>query len=586
MDSKELLQQKQRLMQLGASGQIEAALELAEQLSARAPEDMELGYALAQLQEQKGMVEPALQSYMRVVSRPSPVIRQALGRLVDLCLAHGYEKLALEPARHLARANDQSARAQFQMALCLLAIDHLMEAKEYLLRAVSLDGNSAPALFRLADVCLNLGEVREAIAYFKRFSDANGTPEAAEHWCLNYLSGVSEQEIFEAHRRFAQTIESSAEPATIKASPPAGRSLRIGLISKDFCSHSVAWFIKPMMRNREACDWHLTCYSTGQKKDGVTAELKTLCDSWRDVASVSNASLSEQIRSDRIDVLIDLVGYAGDARLSVFAHRVSPVQVTYLGYPNTTGLAQMDYRFTDDWSDPEGMTDAYYTEDLVRLPGGFLCFEPHAEAPVVAPRKHVSSGSVVFGSFNVHHKISSEIFDCWAEVLKAVPGSHMLFKSRPLAEPRFCDAFLERFEARGIDRSRLRLLGHTAGKAEHLALYNEVDINLDTYPYNGTTTTCEALWQGVPTLTLAGEGHRARVGCSILNQVGLQDWVASSVEEYIALAVDKTRDLNALTMLREGLRNRMRQSSLLDGKRMVTEMDQAFRNMVQAASDG
>lgn len=584
MNANQLIQAKRRLMELGASGQTGAALDLAEKLCAQCPDDVELCYALAQLQAQKGMVEPAIQSYMRVVSRPSPVIRDALRRLVDLCLAHGYEKIALEPARHLARENSHSALAQYQLALCLSALDQLMEAKVCLLKVLALDEGFIPAIAKLADVCLNLGEVREAIDYFAQFAVKNGSPEAARHWCLNYLSGVSEQDIFAAHKQFAGIIERATTPATLPATSPEGRTLKVGLMSKDFCSHSVAWFIKPLLRSKGVCDWHLTAYSTGHKKDAVTAELQSLCDVWREASTMADEVLCTQIKSDEIDVLIDLVGYAGDARLSVFARRASPVQVTYLGYPNTTGLGQMDYRLTDEWSDPSGQTEAFYTEQLRRISGGFLCFEPHQDAPPVVVRQPGGPGDVVFGSFNVHHKISDEIFDCWVRVLKAIPASRMLLKSRPLADPAFCKHFLERFATNGIEPARIRLLGHTPGRQEHLALYNEVDINLDTYPYNGTTTTCEALWQGVPTLTLAGEGHRARVGCSIMNQIGLGDWVVHNADDYVARAIEKVDDLASLAALRSGMRERLSQSPLLDGERIVNELDQAFREWVQLAS--
>ena len=583
MDTANIVNNKKRLVQLGAEGRYEEALKLAEQMLVLLPKDIELRYALAQLQAQQGMIEPAIRSYMEVVSRPSPILLQALDHLVSLCLGNGYEKLALEPARHLASTHASSARAQYNLARCLLRLDHLLEARTCLEKTLSLDSSFLPAWHLLADVVLNLGEVRQAIEYFKKSSVLRGVPDSAEHWCLNYLSDVDEESVFESHKRFAKTLAPVSAPLSGPELPDSSEGLRIGLVSKDFCSHSVAWFLKAMLRNR-LDSWDVTCYSIGSKVDEVTKELKSLSDGWVEAVSLDDEQLAKKIRDDRLHVLVDLVGYAGESRLSIFARRVAPVQVTYLGYPNTTGLEQMDYRLTDEWSDPEGMTDAFYTEKLIRLPGGFLCFEPHSDSPPVVSRREIASQGIVFGSFNVHHKISDAAFGCWIKVLNAIPNSSIVLKSRPLAEPAFCERMYRIFEQAGVGRSRVKLLGHTPGKLEHLSLYNEIDINLDTFPYNGTTTTCEALWQGVPTLTLAGNSHRSRVGCSILAQVGLQDWVAETPEDFVSIAKLKSKDPDGLATLRAEMRDRMQRSSLLDGVRFVTELDSAFRNMIEPLS--
>jgi protein O-GlcNAc transferase len=297
----------------------------------------------------------------------------------------------------------------------------------------------------------------------------------------------------------------------------------------------------------------------------MTEELLAASDVWRESRALSDQQLCNQIIADKVDILVDLSGYASRNRMAVFARRAAPIQVTYLGYPNTTGLSRMDYRLTDDQCDPEGTTEQFHTEELLRLPGGFLCYYPNVCAPIVAPfpASH-NGGQVCFGSFNTFQKIGPELLAAWAKILKQVENSKLLIKAGPLHDAEFCAWVCQHFEQVGVDPLRVELIGWTKDKAEHLNLYSKIDIHLDTFPYNGTTTTCEALWQGVPTLTLCGDVHRARVGYSILSQLGMEDYVAHNIEGYIAKAVEKANDIENLSTLRSQLRERMQKSDLMD----------------------
>jgi predicted O-linked N-acetylglucosamine transferase (SPINDLY family) len=240
----------------------------------------------------------------------------------------------------------------------------------------------------------------------------------------------------------------------------------------------------------------------------------------------------------------------------------------------------MDYRLTDQQSDPEGSTEQFYTESLLRLQGGFLCYYPNACAPSVSPLPaSQNGGQICFGSFNTFQKIGPQLLEAWAKILKQVKNSKLLIKAGPLHDAEFCAWVRQYFEQEGIDPLRVELMGWTGDKADHLELYSKIDLHLDTFPYNGTTTTCEALWQGVPTVTCVGEVHRARVGYSILSQLDMQDYAAHSIDGYIAKAVEKANDLVELSKLRAQLRERMQKSSLMDVERFSSNLADAYSQM-------
>ena len=294
----------------------------------------------------------------------------------------------------------------------------------------------------------------------------------------------------------------------------------------------------------------------------------------------------ELIRKDDIDILVDLSGYTGTYRLDLFAKRAAPIQVSYLGYPNTTGMSRIDYRLVDDWTDPTGKTEKFYSESLVRLASGFLCYYPNPSAPCVSELPANGNGrGVCFGSFNSFHKITNELLSAWANILLGIEGSTLIIKTGALHEESMRDTIHAQFETLGIEPARVELLGWNFEKLSHLDVYSKVDIHLDTSPYNGTTTTCEALWQGVPTITLTGDVHRARVGVSILTQVGLSDYIAKDLSEYVTIAVKKARDLSELSELRKTLREQMRNSMLMDVEAFSTELANAYETMYLEYTD-
>jgi predicted O-linked N-acetylglucosamine transferase (SPINDLY family) len=284
------------------------------------------------------------------------------------------------------------------------------------------------------------------------------------------------------------------------------------------------------------------------------------------------------VREHEIDILVDLAGHTSDNRLDVFARHPAPIQVSYLGYPNTTALPEIAYRFTDDIADPVG-ADTYYTEELIRLPGGFLCFNPPQPYMDVAPLPAGETGNITFASFNAVHKINRKVIALWSRVLHAVPGSSLLMKAGGLADPETRESIMSGFKQHGILEDRIIFVERTLGYREHLEVYNRCDIALDTFPYNGTTTTFESLWMGLPVITLAGDRHAARVSQSILSRLGLSDMVANDADDYIRLAKELANDRKRLAKLRSSIRPTMLESRLRNARALAKEIENAYREM-------
>lgn len=348
----------------------------------------------------------------------------------------------------------------------------------------------------------------------------------------------------------------------------------MGYVSPDFHAHSVAYFIEPVLARHDPAAVETYCYAEVAQPDAFTEHMKTLAAHWRGTFGRSDDEVADMIRNDAIDILIDLAGHTAHNRLAVFARRPAPVQVTYLGYPNTAGLPQMDYRLTDAAADPPGQ-EVYYTESLVRLPQGFLCYAPPHESPAVGPLPAATGGCITFGSFNALPKMNNEVIALWARVLQSVPGARLILKNKSLQDAKTCERYRQHFHP----PERIELLGWLDDPADHLSIYHRVDIALDTFPYNGTTTTCEALWMGVPVITLAGERHAGRVGLSLLTQLGLTELIAKTPDEYVRLAVALAGNRERLAALRAGLRERMRRSPLCDAQSFTRDLEAAYREM-------
>jgi protein O-GlcNAc transferase len=462
---------------------------------------------------------------------------------------------------------------------------HLDEAIEQFQLAITAGGGSDFARAGLADVLLTVGRVEESIEHLQHLVDTRPDLETLHSTlllALHYGELCTPAQMVDEHRRYgrrhAATADTGWRPGVYDRDPD--RRLRIGYLSPDFRNHSVAYFIEPLIEAHDRSQVEVICYAKVARPDATTRRLMARADAWRDVYGLSSPELVEAIRADRIDILVDLAGHTLGDSLCALARRTAPVQATYLGYPNCTGVPTIDYRITDRWTDPEGESDMLSTEQLVRTEGGFLCYRPPEYAtPIALLPAGVDERQITFGSFNNLNKLSPQVITAWATLLKRVPRSRLVLKAAGLRYAAAREYVHERFQAQGIGAERLELAGQDAAPADHLLRYNRIDIALDTFPYNGTTTTCEALWMGVPVVTLAGRTHVSRVGVSLLSVLNMPELIADSPADYVELAVELAADSRRVVALRSDLRRRMMNSRLTDAPAAARAMEQAYRRM-------
>lgn len=432
------------------------------------------------------------------------------------------------------------------------------------------------ALLHRGFLLLEQGRPADAEAAFDRVLEMvpdHPSAASARLFALNYRDDRDAGMVAAAHREWGRAAAArlpALPPPTFDGDPE--RRLRVGYLSPDFRTHSVAWFVAPLLAGHDRAGFEVVGYSDVAAPDAVTDRIAAACDDWHVVHALDDEALAARIRADGIDLLVDLAGHTAYNRLGVFARRPAPLQATWLGYPNTTGLAAIDFRVSDAIADPPGMGDGDHAERLVRLARPFLCYEPPDTRP--APR---GPGPLTFGSFNALAKLSPATVAAWAAILAELPGATLLLKGPGLADAAQARWWLDRFAAAVVGPDRVRLVDRVPGMAGHLALYGEVDVALDPFPYNGTTTTLEALAMGVPVVTLAGDRHAARVGAAILHPLGLGDLVAPDVAGYVARAVALAGDHDRRRLLRAALPGRLRASPLCDAADFVAAMEAAYR---------
>ena len=528
-----------------------------------------------------GMLKEAVESHDKAIGL-KPDYAGAYSNRGNALKDLGMLKEAVESHDKAIELKPGWAKAYCNRGNALRDLGNLNEAVESYGKAIKLKPDYADAYGALGGALKDLGKLNEAVEQLSKALSLK--PDDIDLYsnylfCLNYLHTVEPDRLFNEHKRWAEAHGNKTPfPDMDNRLPDPERRLKVGYVSPDFRRHSVAFFLESLFSWRSREDFEIFCYADVKRPDTSTEAFRGASDHWRDCHGLTDQEVFHYIQNDGIDILIDLAGLTADHRMSLFSRRVAPVQVTWLGYPGTTGLPTMDYRITDAWADPVGETERYHTEELVRLPHGFLCYRAHDGLPDVAPLPAMAKGYVTFGSFNDLAKVTPQVVALWARILKAVPGSRLLMKNKSFSDEWAREHSYGLFEEQGIERARLEFVGW-ASRREHYALYGEVDIGLDTFPYNGTTTTCEALWMGVPVITLAGKLHAGRVGVSLLSQVGLEEWIVASEEQYFEIACRWADELEGLGALRAGLRGQMASSSLCDGKAFARKMEQAYRTM-------
>ncbi len=562
----------------------EEAIPILVQLEAEMSTSTELQFLLGEALFCTGRLEEAAACLKRLVAQAPDYVdaQSSLGRVymdqnkypeANQCLSAA---IALNP-RHVI--------SLVYMGILMIQFCQFDNACIALGNALAIEPRNFRALNNLGRASSMMGRPDEATGWYRQALEVapNDVSIIGNYlFALNYCADLSPEFVAQEHFRLALGARRIYYDT---ATPPLQRKeagkLRIGYVSGDFYTHSVTSFVEPILIHHDYEKFTVVCYSLGTTLDATTNRIKALPCTWLDMARVSQDQLAQQICMDKIDILVDLAGYTADNRIGVFARRPAPLQVSWIGYPNTCGLPQIDYFLTDSVCDPPGMTDHLFSERLWRLPRIFCCYLPPMEFPAVAPPPCLANGFVTFCSFNNFAKVTRQQLILWARIIRAVPGSRLYLKSLSLGDRSVKESVLAQFASEGVDSDRIDMRVVTTTKLEHLKEYSRVDIALDTYPYHGTTTTCEALWMGTPVITRSGVTHASRVGVSLLQNIGCAYCIAVDSDDYVVRAVTLARDTARLIALRRELRAMIANSSLMDFAGVTREVEAAFVAMYE-----
>ncbi len=530
------------LINLVAQGKSQEAISLVEEKIAQFPEDAESFYNLGTLYNQLGQYEKAL-TYLHKALELDPKLTMAYQ---NLAFAYSQQSQFTEVIRAQQKAIEVDPKMvvpHLNLGYSYYNQGHILKAIDCFRETLRLDPNFHPG--------------HSGLLHTLNF-DPNSTPEA----------------IAQAHTEWGKQYSIPVKQYPNPREPQ--RPLKIGYVSPDFRQHSVSYFLKPILEHHSPEQFTVFAYANVVKPDEVTERLRAIVPHWRDISQENDAAVCEQILHDEIDILIDLAGHTGNNRLPVFAQKPAPIQISYLKYPNTTGLAAMNYRLTDSWADSPG-TEQYYTEELIRLPQCFLSYQPPKDAPPVIELPALTHSGITLGSFKALVTLTPEVIAMWSKILLALPNSRILLQSPFFDDRTICKPYLFQFAQHGINQQRICLLGGRKNPRERLEFYSNIDICLDTSPYNDILSSCEALWMGVPVISLIGKTHGSRVGYSLLNGVGLPELATNSWQEYIDKAIALASDLDGLAQMRSTLRQKMASSILCDGETFTRNLEATYR---------
>lgn len=544
------------------------------------PENVDANFTLAALLIAAGKPGEA-ESLLRAILKRNPDSVDAHARLFDIYDSRGDLSAAAVELEAVLKARPDWADALYNYGCVLKKLMRLTDAENAFRRVLAADAGHSRTYRMLGSVLLGQCRAEEALALYgtarERCPD-DFELESAELFALNSYEHTAEDALFARHAAFGTRIEQAYPPRfkPFRNVRDPERRLRIGYVSGDFRYHVVTLFMIPMVEGHDRAAVEVYCYSTGARVDDYTRKLSARADVWREVSSLSASALADAINHDRIDILVDLGGHSGIPHLAVFAQQPAPVQATWLGYLNTTGMTRIHYRISDRYADPPQLTERYHTEALVRLPHSQWCYRPFISVACAEMPPLVRKGHVTFGSFNQALKISRVVRRLWAEILQRVPGSRLVILGVEAGRGR--DDLVADLAAAGGDSARISILPYVSLQ-DYFEWFNSVDIALDTMPYSGGTTTCDALWMGVPVVTAPGSRPSSRSTASILSTAGLPEWIASGAEDYVRLAAEYARDEARLVGLRNLLRERLRQSPLMDEEKFVRDVENAYRWM-------
>lgn len=566
--------------------QSSAALQCLEQAVQVEPELAAAHYNLGWILQRAGDIPRAINAYRAAVARqdPYPVAWNNLGLVLE---RQGDWDGAIDAFQTAIKQLPQFSLAHNNLGAAFAANGRFHAAVSAYREALEVDPRNVNALTNLGVALLEQGCIDAAISPFEDALALEVNHPAAQdnRLYVEVYRRDDDAQLRAIHGKAGSALKPSVSAQDLVRDTSVSRTLRIGFLSPDFRRHSVSFFALPLIQNLDSTKVQTVLFSEVSQPDEITSEYREVAGEWHDTQGQSDDVLRETLRAAKLDVLVDLAGRTTGNRLSALASRAAPLQITAIGYPGPTGVAAMDYWLCDSVTNPIGQGDDAAHDRPLRMSRGFHVFAPPETAPSVSDLPAEQTGSVTFGSFNKLAKVSEQSVSLWASVLSAVPDSRLLLKARALAENESREALQARFAAYGIDEKRIECRGWAAEDRDHLDLYSHIDIALDTFPYNGTTTSCEALWMGVPVLTLRGQSHSARVGASLLTSVGLGDWVAQSEDAFVEKAIAYARDLSALADLRANLRSQVSDSALCDGPAAAHAFEKAVRGAWQTLCD-
>jgi predicted O-linked N-acetylglucosamine transferase (SPINDLY family) len=537
-----------------------------------------LGIAL----KDQGRLEQAAAAFGRAIVH-QPHYAPAHGNLGNVLKDLGRLEEAIAAYREAIELNPDSSEAHYNLAIALTEAKQPDAAIANYQRAISLRPDYADALNNLGNVFKDQGQLDEAIAAYRKaiaFDPQNAINASnlllVMHYHPAYDANAQAKELRRWSCQHAEPMRKFIRPH--RNDPNPDRRLRIGYVSADFWAHASALFLIPLLDHHDPRQVEVFCYAQVSRPDATTRRFQQRGHSWRNIASMSDDQTAEQIRKDNIDILVDLKLHTGQNRLLLFARKPAPVQATWLGYPGTTGLDTMDYRLSDPFLDPPEMDESVYAEKTIRLPDTFWCYDPLNERSIpVNPAPALENGFVTFGCLNNFCKINDDVLSLWARVMRQVENSRLLLLA---SEGSHRQRTLDRLSKEGIDSGRIQFAAQQP-RSEYMQLYHGIDLSLDTFPYNGHTTSLDSFWMGVPVVTLIGQAAVARAGWSQLSNLGLTELAADTAERFVQITVELAGNLPRLGELRSKLRPRMEQSPLMDAPKFARNIEAAYRQMWQ-----
>lgn len=561
-------------------GRLTEAATLCEEAIRRHASLMEAHNNLGVIRKMQGKLEEAVTCFTTAIELDRSQA-QTHSNLGMARYEQGLAQAAIEHFRNALELQPDFVTAHLNLGMVLSDVGQLTDAIRHCRIACELDPLSAAAALNLGNVLKEQGQFDEAAAVFDVAIEQHPFDielASSRLYLESYRPGVTLAELNSLHVGHAACFSEVLDVDCPIVGNRRQRPLKVGFVSADLGRHPVGYFLVQVLEslNRELIE--ATCYSGRVVEDDMSQRLRRAAVSWQRTYGLSDRELLERIRRDEIDILIDLSGHTRSHRLKVFANRAAPIQMTWMGYVGTTGLAQMDYLIADRWQLP---TDAQsqLVERIVRLPQGYVCYSPPEYAPDVGPLPALSRGVVTFGSFNYPAKLNEPVIRVWAAILNAVPESRFVARYRGLDDPTTRELLFLQFESQGISRERIELHGRCA-HPDLMAAYGDIDIAIDPFPYSGGLTTCEALWMGVPVVSCPGETFASRHSLSHLSNVGHPELVAADLDEYVELAVNLAADLTRLSELRTSLRSCMAASPLCDGRQFTRDFESLLLSLV------